>query len=172
MGRSRPGTVLGAGRQLLLVPSAVVLVLFFLVPLGLTAVYSFGHTDLLSFETHLGWSLENYASLGRSLYLGTIVRSLVLSVLATAVCATIAVPLAYFIVEQSRRVQAVLLLAVIVPFWTSFVIRTYAWINILQNRGPLEWLLNAIGVIDGRLNLLYSPAVDRHRDRRSRTCRS
>jgi spermidine/putrescine transport system permease protein len=158
MGRSRSNVARGAGRQLLLVPSAVVLVLFFLVPLGLTAVYSFGDTDLLSFETHLGWSLENYASLGRSLYLGTIVRSLVLSLLATTVCAVIAVPLAYFIVEQPRRVQALLLLAVIVPFWTSFVIRTYAWINILQNRGPLDRFLNAIGVIDGPLNLLYTPA--------------
>jgi len=155
----RPRMVRGAGRQLLLVPSAVVLVLFFLVPLGLTAVYSFGSTDLLSFETRLGWSLENYASLGRSLYLGTIIRSLVLSIVATVVCAAIAVPLAYFIVEQRRRVQALLLLAVIVPFWTSFVIRTYAWVNILQNKGPLEWLLNTLGVIDGRLNLLYSPAA-------------
>jgi spermidine/putrescine transport system permease protein len=148
----------GAGRQLLLVPSAVMLVLFFLVPLGLTAVFSFGHTDLLSFETRLGFSLENYASLGRTLYLGTILRSLLLSVLAATACAVIAVPLAYFIVEQSRRVQALLLLAVIVPFWTSFVIRTYAWVNILQNRGPLERLLNAVGLIDGRLNLLYTPA--------------
>jgi spermidine/putrescine transport system permease protein len=140
------------------VPSAVVLILLFLVPHGLTAAYSLGDTDLLSFETRLGWSLENYASLGRSLYLGTIVRSLVLSILATSVCAVIAVPMAYFIVEQSRRVQALLLLAVIVPFWTSFVIRTYAWVNILQNRGPLERLLNAVGLIDGRLNLLYTPA--------------
>jgi ABC-type spermidine/putrescine transport system permease subunit I len=155
----RPRIARGAGRQLLLVPSAVVLVLFFLVPLGLTAVYSFGSTDLLSFETRLGWSLENYASLGRSLYLGTIIRSLVLSVVATVVCAAIAVPLAYFIVEQRRRIQALLLLAVIVPFWTSFVIRTYAWVNILQNKGPLEGLLNTLGVIDGRLNLLYSPAA-------------
>jgi len=134
-----------------------VLVLFFLVPLGLTAVYSFGSTDLLSFETTLDWTLANYASLGRSLYLGTIIRSLMLSLGATAFCAVVAVPLAFFIVEQRSRVQAVLLLAVIVPFWTSFLIRTYAWVNILQNKGPLEWVLRTLGLVDGPLNVLYSP---------------
>jgi spermidine/putrescine transport system permease protein len=44
-----------------------------------------------------------------------------------------------------------------VPFWTSFLIRTYAWVNILQNQGPLDRLLRGVGLIDGPLNVLYSP---------------
>ena len=147
----------GAGRHLLLAPSALLVALFFLVPLGLTAAYSFGTTDLLSFETRLGLSLENYRGLGDSVYLGAILRSVLLSLAATVACAVVAVPLAFFIVEQRRRVQTLLLLAVVVPFWTSFVIRAYAWVNILQNGGPLEGLLRRLGVIDGRLDLLYTP---------------
>jgi spermidine/putrescine transport system permease protein len=90
-------------------------------------------------------------------YLDAIVRSLILSVTATAVCVVIAIPLAFFIVEQRPRLQMLLLLAVIVPFWTSFLIRTYAWVNILQNEGPLESLLQNLGLIHGPLNVLYSP---------------
>lgn len=150
---------LRAGRSLLLAPSAVMVAAFFLVPLAVTAAYSFGSTDLVSFETRLDWTVENYASLGRSIYLGAILRSLLLSATATAVCAVIAVPLAFFIVEQRRAVQALLLLAVVVPFWTSFVIRAYAWVNILQNEGPLESALQQLGLLHGRLDLLYSPAA-------------
>lgn len=147
----------GASRHLLVLPSVLVVVVCFLVPLGLTAVYSLGTTDLLTFQTRFGWTLHNYASLGRSLYLGTIVRSLLLSASATVVCAVISVPLAYFIVEQHRKLQALLLLAVIVPFWTSFLIRTYAWVNILQNGGPLEYVLHRLGLLHGPLNVMYSP---------------
>lgn len=147
----------GAGRHLLAAPSALLVALFFLVPLGLTAAYSFGTTDLLSFETRLGFSLENYRSLDDSVYLGAILRSVLLSLAATLICAFVAVPLAFFIVEQRRRVQTLLLLAVIVPFWTSFVVRVYAWVNILQNGGPLEVLLRRLGLLEGRLDLLYTP---------------
>lgn len=150
-------TRLRAARSLLLLPTILLVLLFFLVPLGLTAVYSFGTTDLLTFVTRFGWTTHNYTSLVHSLYLGTIVRSLVLSVSATLACAIIAVPTAYFIVQQRRSVQPLLLLAVIVPFWTSFLIRIYAWVNILQNGGPLEFVLRHLGLVHGSLDLLYTP---------------
>jgi spermidine/putrescine transport system permease protein len=146
-----------AGHLLLLLPTALVVVACFVAPLALTAVYSVGTSDLVTFQTRFGWTLSNYASLARGLYLGAIVRSLVLSASATVLCALIAVPLAYFIVEQRRKFQMILLLAVIVPFWTSFLIRTYAWVNILQNGGPLEYILQRLGLVHGPLNVLNSP---------------
>ena len=144
-------------RHLLLLPTLLLVGLFFLVPLIFTALYSFGTTSLVSFTTHFGWTLLNYRSLADSLYLGTILRSLMLSAGATLACVIIAVPMAYFIVQQRRGVQTILLLAVIVPFWTSFLIRIYAWINILQNGGTLESILRHVGLVDGHLNVLYTP---------------
>jgi ABC-type spermidine/putrescine transport system permease subunit I len=149
--------LLRASRYLLLLPTALVVLACFVVPLVLTGAYSLGTSDLVTFETHFGLSLQNYANLRQAVYLDAIVRSLVLSATATAVCAVIAIPLAFFIVEQPPRLQMLLLLAVIVPFWTSFLIRTYAWVNILQNGGPLESLLQRLGLLHGPLNVLYSP---------------
>jgi ABC-type spermidine/putrescine transport system permease subunit I len=156
LGISETSRRIGAG-HLLLLPTVLVVAVCFVVPLALTAVYSVGTSDLVTFQTRFGWTLSNYASLSRGLYLGAIVRSLVLSAAATVLCAVIAVPLAYFIVEQRRRYQMILLLAVIVPFWTSFLIRTYAWVNILQNGGPLEYVLQGLGLVHGPLNVLNSP---------------
>lgn len=145
------------GRHALLVPTVVLVAFCLLVPLVLTGVFSFGTTSLVTFSTHFGWTLHNYASLANSLYLGTILRSVLLSLGATVACAIIAVPMAFFMVQQRRAVRTILLLAVIVPFWTSFLIRIYAWINILQNGGPLDSILHHLGVIHGPLNLLYTP---------------
>lgn len=144
-------------RHLLLLPTVLLVAVFFLVPLGLVAVYSLGTTSLVSFSTHFGWTLRNYADLADPLYLGSIVRSLLLSAGATLSCAVIAVPMAYFIVQQRRGLQMILLLAVIVPFWTSFLIRIYAWISILQNGGWLESILHHLGLVHGPLNWLYTP---------------
>jgi ABC-type spermidine/putrescine transport system permease subunit I len=158
MGAGQTSRRTGAG-HLLLLPTVLVVVACFVAPLALTAVYSLGTSDLVTFETRFGWTLGNYASLSRGLYLGAIVRSLVLSATATVLCAVIAIPLAYFIVEQRRKLQMLLLLAVIVPFWTSFLIRTYAWVNILQNGGPLEYILQRVGLVHGPLNVLNSPVA-------------
>lgn len=148
---------LDAGRVLLAAPTALLVAVCFVAPLSLIAVYSFGTTSLMTFVTHFGWTLANYASLRSSLYLGTIERSLLLSLSATLACAILAVPIAYFIVRQRGRVQTILLLAVIVPFWTSFLIRIYAWTNILQNGGLLESMLRHLGLLHGSLNILYTP---------------
>jgi spermidine/putrescine transport system permease protein len=145
------------GRLLLAVPTVFLVGVCFIAPLALIAVYSFGTTSIVTFVTHFGWTLVNYTSLRNSLYLGTIGRSLLLSLSATVACAILGVPIAFFIVGQRGRMQTVLLLAVIVPFWTSFLIRIYAWTNILQNGGLLESVLRHVGLLHGSLNILYTP---------------
>jgi len=146
-------------RVLLVLPTVVWLALFFVAPLVLMAAYSFGTSDLVIYTTRLGFTLRNYGEMGDALYLGAILRSLELSAVATAACMAIALPLAFFTVRQRPSVQRLLLLATIVPFWTSFLIRNYAWVNILQNEGMLQGLLHRLGLVHGSLNIMYSPTA-------------
>jgi spermidine/putrescine transport system permease protein len=146
-----------APRHFLALPSVAWTLLFFLAPLILIALYSFATEDLVTFQVSFGWTTENYGFLISSLYIHTLVRSLVLSAGTTLACALIGFPFAYVLSRASRRWQTVLLIAVIVPFWTSFLVRTYAWIVLLQNNGPIESFLRWLGLLDGHLNLLYTP---------------
>ena len=143
-------------RGLLLLPAALWTLVFFVVPLGIIAAYSFGHQDIVTLQTTLPWTTENYRELTGSIFRDALIRSVVLSVATTIGCALIGFPLAFFISRQSPRWQRVLLTAVIVPFWTSFLVRTYAWVDVLQNFGPLDRALRSIGIVHGHIDLLYS----------------
>jgi ABC-type spermidine/putrescine transport system permease subunit I len=145
--------------QGLLLPSAVSAGLFFLVPLALLLVYSFGSVNLLDYQVYFGWTISNYTSIIRSIYLGVMLRSLALSLGATLACLLIGFPVAYTIARARGRRQAVLLVMVMVPFWTSFIVRTYGIYNVISYNGPLDRLLNAIGLVHGQLqSLLFQPA--------------
>lgn len=143
-------------RHLLLLPSVLVAFVFFLLPLGLVIVYSLGDVDLVTFDIRFGWTFDNYRSLANPLYLHAIERSVLLSVTATLGCLSLGFPLAFFISRQTRAVQRVLLFLVIVPFWTSFVVRSYAIETLLQNGGPIDSLFRALGMHD-HIDFLYSP---------------
>jgi ABC-type spermidine/putrescine transport system permease subunit I len=145
------------GRQLLPLPSLGWTLFFFLAPLGILVVYSFGQIDIVTFKLHFGWTLDNYVRIVDSLYLNTIVRSLVLALSATSACLVIGFPVAYYISRQSAGSQRLLLLAIMVPFWTSFLVRTYAWVNLLGNGGPIEDVLHRLRIVQGSLNVLYTP---------------
>jgi len=101
-------------------------------------------------------TLENYAALNNSLYLNTILRSLVLAVSATLGCLALGFPVAFFMSRQEPRMQRLLILAILLPFWASFVIRTYAWINVLDDNGPIAGALRAVGLLHGDLGLVYT----------------
>jgi spermidine/putrescine transport system permease protein len=143
-------------RQLLLLPTAGWTLALFLGPLVLLVVYSFGSIDLLTFQVQFGWTLSNYGDVFSDLYLETIGRSLLLSVGSTLGCLVIGFPLAYAISRQRGKWQVLLLIGVMVPFWTSFVVRTYGLVNLLDDNGPLADLLQWLGLVDN-LRLLYTP---------------
>jgi ABC-type spermidine/putrescine transport system permease subunit I len=151
----------GAARNLLALPTVLVTVGCFLVPLALILVYSFASENLVSFNVSFGWTTANYKAFTSSLYVHTLVRSLVLSIGTTLACAVLGLALAYFISRQSPRAQRVLLAAVIVPFWTSFIVRTYAWVDLLQNFGPLDGLARWVGLIGphSHIDLIYTPTA-------------
>jgi ABC-type spermidine/putrescine transport system permease subunit I len=143
-------------RQLLLLPTVVGVLAFFLVPLGMVITYSFARISLITYDIHFGWTVENYRALADPLYLHTVIRSVLLSLSTTIGCLVIGFPLAYFISRQSLRWQRVLLILVIVPFWTSFIVRVYATENLLANGGPVDDIAGRLGLTSGHINLLYS----------------
>jgi spermidine/putrescine transport system permease protein len=130
---------------------------FFVVPLGMVIVYSFATISLVTFDISFGWTLDNYHQISDSLYLHTLVRSVELSVSTTIGCLLLGFPLAFFISRQPPRWQRLMLVLVMVPFWTSFIVRTYAIVNLLQDNGPLNDALNGLGITHGSLDLLYTP---------------
>jgi len=96
-----------------------------------------------------GLSFENYALIATdAIYLISYLRSLEIALLSTAILLLIGFPLAYGMTRAPRRWQAVLFMLVVLPFWTSFLIRIYAWINILQRDGLLNQLLLALRIVD------------------------
>jgi len=137
---------------LLLLPATIWLVLLLVLPLIVVVVYSFGaRAPAGGYEP--AFTLAQYANLGSRLKAFT--NTLFLAPMGTLLSLVIAYPLAYFLaLKASRRLKLFLLILVIVPFWTSLLIRTYAWIFILGGRG-LPALLASIGIDDVRL--IYTP---------------
>ena len=139
----------------LILPPAATLLLFFLVPLALVLAVSF-----LSRGTYGGieWiaTLGNYTSIADPLYLRIFWRSIWMAVLTTVICLALGFPLAYVIAKAPKRWQGALLLLVIIPFWTNFLVRTYAWMFILRTEGLLNTTLAGLGLIHEPLNILFT----------------
>ena len=133
--------------------------MFFVVPLALMVVYSFGQIDIITFKTTFGWTLENYRRLNNDIYIHTIIRSLAMSAGATIGCLLVGYPVAYTIARSRGRVQTLLLLGVMVPFWTSFVVRTYAWVNLLSNDGLVTRALHALRLESESSQIIYTPTA-------------
>ena len=102
-------------------------------------------------------SLDNYRTLlSDSLYISSYLKSLTMAALSTAMLLIIGVPLAYGMARAPRALQPVLMMAVILPFWTAFLIRIYAWIKILQRDGLLNDILMALGILAAPVSWLAS----------------
>lgn len=136
-------------------PALLFLGVFFLAPLLMVVGMS-----LASRGTYGGveWALtlSNYLRLADPLYLGIYLRSLVMAGITTLVCAILGFPLAYTIARAPQRWQTILIIMILIPFWTNFLVRTYAWIFILRADGLLNTLLQGIGLIAEPLPLLYT----------------
>jgi len=132
-------------------------VALFIVPMGIMFVYSFWTTK--DYEIVTEWTLANYrAFFESSTYPRVLLRTLWSAVLITVITLVAAYPLAYFIVRYTRAWQKVLLGAVILSFWTSGLLRAYAWMALLGDSGIINKGLKALGLIDAPLPyLIYSP---------------
>lgn len=139
---------------LLLLPLAVVLLALFLVPQGLMLETSLGRRSAYGGVIH-EWGLGNYRRALEPLYLSILARSVGLAAVTTGLCLLIGYPVAYWLgLRAPARWRSALLVLLILPFWTSFLVRMYAWIFLLRTEGVVNLALSWLGVPP--LPLLYN----------------
>ncbi len=139
------------------IPIGILFSFFFLVPLIVMVLYSFWKMD--GFRVVPVWTLENYrAFLGFNMYTRVLLKTFGISLAVTVLCLLAGYPFAYFLVRHvSKKWQLPLLVLVIIPFWTSYLLRVYAWMGILGRKGLINQALLGIGIIHEPLEfLLYN----------------
>lgn len=145
------------------------LLLFFLTPFFIVAKISVAELAIASppFTRMIDWAsggiltirivFDNFSYIfSDSLYFDTYVNSLKISVSSTLLCLLFGYPIAYAIVRSGPVAKPILLLLIILPFWTSFLLRVYAWMGLLADQGTINNLLMAMGLIDEPIRMLYT----------------
>ena len=141
-------------RRLFLAPTAVLLAALFAAPLSIVLLYSFHDRGVYGGIANL-WTASNYIRLFDPLYAFIFLRTFAIAAIATGGCLLLGFPLALFISRSGKRRNLYLQL-VILPFWTSFLVRTYAWMFLLRDTGPINTFLIATGITSEPLPLLYN----------------
>ncbi len=144
---SRRGALIG-------LPAFAYLVVLFALPLVIVVVYSFATRSRTGRTRLEAWNLDSYQRLFEPLVAQVAVRSLWLALVTTVVCLVVGYPFAYYLATRSPRVRGVLLVLVMIPFWSNFLVRTYAWRVILGQDG-IAGAVNAAFGTD--LQLLFTP---------------
>ncbi len=121
------------------IPYVIWMALLVVAPIILMVIYAFTSADS-------GFTLENFASMGS--YLDVFLRSFELALIATVICLLVGYPVAYFMAKEGPRFQRVAMALIMLPMWMNFLLRTYAWMSILENNGLINQFLGAIGVLD------------------------
>ena len=142
----------------LISPANGYLFLFMVLPLILVIILSFLSRGSYG-EVVFKFNLTNYARLLDPLYFKILVYSLVVGLATTVFCILIGYPLAYYIARAPARQRSLLLFLILIPFWTNFIIRLYAWILILRGGGLLDSFLQWAHITAAPLNLLYTPTA-------------
>lgn len=150
-----PGRKKHLHEWLITAPSLAWLTLLFVIPTAIIFVITFKPSDPYG-GIGAGWTLDTLRSLGNPNYPAIIWRTIWLSLVTTLICILLATPMGYFMARLSHRWQQVLLLLVIVPFWTSFLIRIFAWKVLLHPEGPLKRLLVFLHFAAADTSLLYN----------------
>jgi len=136
------------GKAVPAIPGLLMLALLFLIPMVIMFVFSFWKTNS-DFDMVQEWNLNNYGRFfNQATYIRTFLKTIAMAAAVTAAGLAISIPFTYFLVRYvSRRLQRAVLLAVIVPFWTSYLLRVYAWQAILGEKGALNQFLMSLGII-------------------------
>lgn len=157
-------------RSIILIIPFVWLLIFFLAPFFLVLKISLAEAIIASppFTPMIEWVdegvmhikvvVDNFAYLWEDdLYINTYLNSVMISSISTVFCLLIGYPMAYAIVRASHTTKNILLMLIILPFWTSFLLRVYAWMGLLADQGTINNLLIALGIIDTPIQMLYTP---------------
>jgi spermidine/putrescine transport system permease protein len=136
-------------------PAAVLLILFFLLPMFVALRYSL-LSSMPFFDPNPHYTMANYIRvLVEPIYRNAFLRTGGYAALATGISLLVSYPVAYYLSRKSRR-GSLLLMALLIPFWTSVILRVFAWKIILGSGGILNWTLISVGLIDSPIRFLYS----------------
>ena len=139
---------------LLALPAFLYLLVFFVVPFAIVVVYSFATRTAQGSVELGGWNLDSYSRLSEQIVRDVLTRSLTLALITTLVCLLIAYPFAYHMTTAGPMARNLMLVFVMIPFWTNFLVRNYAWRLILVTDGPLSQSTEAVGL--GTTDLLFT----------------
>lgn len=146
----------GWGAWLFMAPLLLWLVLFVVAPTLLLVVYSFAERDSFG-RVVFTFTWDNYLAAFQWKWLKILLYSIWYAFLTTLICMAVGFPAAWFIGRAPERQRNLLMMLVMIPFWTSFLIRTYAWITILSNQGFLNAVLLSSGLTSSPLVMMYTP---------------
>jgi spermidine/putrescine transport system permease protein len=146
----------GLGPWLAVTPMMGWLLLFVIVPTLMLVVISFCERDSLGRVVY-SFNFDNYIRAFDWKWLKILGISVWYAFLTTVICLILGYPVAYFIGRSSERVRGLLIMLVMIPFWTSFLIRTYAWISILAQDGLLNALLMTLQITSAPIGFMYTP---------------
>ncbi len=142
---------------LLALPALGFLTLFFATPLVIVAIYSFATRNRFGGTDLSGWNLDSYRRLGEPIVRDILYRSLFLAFITTVICLIFAYPFSYYLATRKESVRNIMLVFVMIPFWTNFLVRNYAWRVLLGNGGPLSQATEAVGL--GETSILFTPTA-------------
>ncbi len=142
------------------VPLYLFTLLFVLGPMIYMVAVSFATNNPSGYGFRWEFTLGNFLKILDPVYLQCFVQSFKLAFATTAICILIGYPFGYFMGKLSAKGKRIMMFLIMVPFWTSSLIRIYGWLIVLQAKGIFNWLLQTIGLIDEPLKILYTyPAV-------------
>jgi spermidine/putrescine transport system permease protein len=140
---------------ILSLPSMGWLIFFFVVPTLLVGLIAFKPRSING-GIGSGWTLSTWADVAQPSYPMVLWRTLWLSVATTAICLLLSIPVSYYLARLPREKRNWMLILIIMPFWTNFLIRIFAWWSLLHSEGWLKHMLVWIGVANENTQLLYN----------------
>jgi len=143
--------------RLLVVPAALWMIVFFILPLLVVVIYSF-LTPSQRFQAVLPVTIGNYTQVADDTYISVLVRSVVTALTTTAICALIGYPMAFFVATRPPAVRNFFMLLIVIPFWTNFVVRTYSIAFLLNDNGLINSVITEyLKITDTPIKMMYTP---------------
>lgn len=140
------------------IPYAIWSLIFSIIPIIIIGVYSFCKRSpygRMIYEFTLG----NYKKFLQPMYLNVFWRSILLALISTGICLVVAYPMAMIIAKAKASRRSLLIMLFVIPLWSNFLLRTYAWMSILRDQGIINQALMFLGIIDKPLTLLYNDSA-------------
>ena len=142
-------------KSLLSTPYILWTLLFTIIPLIIIFIFSISSSNQIG-EISFDFTIDKYKQFFEPIYIDVFFRSVKLSLYSTIVCLIVGYPVAYIIANKGLKIRNFLIIFILLPQWTNFLLRTYAWMSILKDNGPINSFLLRIGIINEPLTLLYT----------------